>query len=181
MRRRKFLVGAAGASAGWPLGVYAQSAKIPTIGYLGSGSSEGQRQWAAAFVRRLGELGWLEGRTVAIEYRWAEGRSESLAEAVAEFVRLKVDIVLAGGTEATLAAKRATSVIPIVFPLAGDPIGTGIVASLARPGGNVTGLSNLSSDLSAKRLALLRETLPGVRRLAILANAGYPGGTTEMA
>jgi putative ABC transport system substrate-binding protein len=181
MRRRQFITLVGGTLVAWPMPARAQQAKLPTIGYLGSGSSEGQREWAAAFVQRLRELGWLEGRTVIIEYRWAEGRSERFAEAASEFVRLKVDVLLAGGTEATLAAKRATSVIPIVFPLAGDPIGTGIVASLGRPGGNATGLSNLSSDLSAKRLALLREALPAVRRLAILANADYSGGVTEMA
>src|SRR4051794_6864664 len=181
MRRREFITLVGGTLVAWPMPARAQQAKLPTIGYLGSGSLEGQREWAAAFVQRLRELGWLEGRTVIIEYRWAEGRSERFAEAASEFVRLKVDVLLAGGTEATLAAKRATSVIPIVFPLAGDPIGTGIVASLGRPGGNVTGLSNLSSDLSAKRLALLREALPAVRRLAILANADYSGGVTEMA
>src|SRR4051812_7680022 len=180
MRRREFIALTGGAAAAmWPVAACAQQAgKLPTIGYL---ASEGQRAWAAAFVQRLRELGWIEGRTVAIEYRWGEGRSEHFAEVAAEFVRLKVDVILAAGTEATLAAKHATSAIPIVFPVAGDPVGTGMVASLARPGSNVTGLSNLSSDLGAKRLALLREAIPALRRLAILANAGYSGGVTEMA
>ena len=139
-----------------------------------------QRAWVDAFVQRLRELGWIEGRTVAIEYRWAEGRAERYAEIAAEFVRLKVDVILAGGTEAAVAAKQATSVIPIVFPTAGDPVGSGLVASLARPGGNVTGLSNLGSDLAAKRLEILREVFPGLRRLAVMANADYSGGVTEM-
>jgi putative ABC transport system substrate-binding protein len=131
-------------------------------------------------VQRLGELGWNEGRTVTIEYRWGEGRAERFTEIAAELVRLKVDVILAGGTEAAVAAKQATSVIPIVFPSAGDPIGSGLVTSLARPGGNVTGLSNLGSDLATKRLGLLREVLPGLRRLAVMANAAYSGGVTEM-
>jgi putative tryptophan/tyrosine transport system substrate-binding protein len=182
VRRREFITLLGGAVVGRPLAARAQQVgKLPTIGYLISGTPEGQRAWAAAFVQRLRELGWIEGRTVAIEYRWGEGRSERFAEVVAEFVRLKVDVILAGGTEAALAAKRATSVIPIVFPSAGDPVGTGMVASLARPGGNVTGLSNFGSDLGSKRLALLREAFPALRRLAIMANAGYSGGVTEMA
>jgi putative ABC transport system substrate-binding protein len=153
---------------------------MPTIGYLGGATAISQRAWVAAFVQRLGELGWNEGRTVTIEYRWGEGRAERFTEIAAELVRLKVDVILAGGTEAAVAAKQATSVIPIVFPSAGDPIGSGLVTSLARPGGNVTGLSNLGSDLATKRLGLLREVLPGLRRLAVMANAAYSGGVTEM-
>jgi putative tryptophan/tyrosine transport system substrate-binding protein len=130
-------------------------------------------------VQRLRELGWIEGRTVAIEYRWGEGRTERYAEITDEFVRLKVDVILAGGTEVAIAAKQATSVIPIVFPTAGDPVGSRLVASLARPGGNVTGLSNLGSGLAAKRLELLREVSPDLRRLAVMANADYSGGVTE--
>ena len=131
-------------------------------------------------MQRLRELGWFQDRNIAIEDRWAEGRTERYAEIAAELVRLKVDVILAGGTEAAVAAKQATSVIPIVFPSAGDPIGSGLVVSLARPGGNVTGLSNLGSDLGAKRVGLLREVFPGLRRLAVMANAAYSGGVTEM-
>ena len=119
-------------------------------------------------MQRLRELGWIEGRTVAIEYRWAEGRNERFAEIAAEFVRLKVDVIVTYGTPPVIAAKQATSVIPIVFAVMGDPVGTGLVASLARPGGNVTGLSNQSTDLAGKRLELLREVVPGLRRLADL-------------
>jgi putative ABC transport system substrate-binding protein len=133
----------------------------------------------AAFVRRLGELGWVEGRTVAIEYRWAEGRDERFAEIAAEFVRLKVDVIVTLGG-AVLAAKQATSIIPIVFAAATDPVGGGLVASLARPGGNVTGLSTQGPDIAGKRLALLREVIPALRRLAILANVGYPAAVLEM-
>jgi putative tryptophan/tyrosine transport system substrate-binding protein len=163
----------------WPLAARAQTRKPPTIGYLGGGGPASQRAWVDAFVQRLRELGWIEGRTIAIEYRWGEGRPERYAEIAAEFVRLKVDVILAGGTEAAIAAKQATSVIPIVFPTAGDPVGSRLVASLARPGGNVTGLSNQGSDLPAKRFELLREVLPRLRRLAVMVNADYSGGVTE--
>jgi ABC-type uncharacterized transport system substrate-binding protein len=179
--RGEFITLLGGAAAAWPLVASAQQpGKLPTIGFLGGGTPTSQRTWVAAFVQRLRELGWIEGRTVAIEYRWGEGRAERFTEIAAELVRLNVDVILAGGTEAAVAAKHATSVIPIVFPSAGDPIGSGLVASLARPGGNVTGLSNLGSDLAAKRLGLLREVLPGFRRLAVMANAAYSGGVTEM-
>jgi len=180
MKRREFITLLGGAVA-LPLAARAQQpAKLPTIGFLGGGTPTGQRTWVAAFLQRLRELGWIEGRTVMIEYRWGEGRAERFTEIAAELVRRNVDVILAGGTEAAVAAKHATSVIPIVFPSAGDPIGSGLVASLARPGGNVTGLSNLGSDLAAKRLGLLREVLPGFRRLAVMANAAYSGGVTEM-
>jgi putative ABC transport system substrate-binding protein len=181
VKRREFMTLLGGAAVAWPLAARAQQpGKMPTIGYLGGATATSQRAWVAAFVQRLGELGWNEGRTVTIEYRWGEGRAERFTEIAAELVRLKVDVILAGGTEAAVAAKQATSVIPIVFPSAGDPIGSGLVTSLARPGGNVTGLSNLGSDLATKRLELLREVLPGLRRLAVMANAAYSGGVTEM-
>jgi putative tryptophan/tyrosine transport system substrate-binding protein len=180
VRRRDFITLLGGAVAAWPLAARAQQAgKVPTIGYLGGGAPISQRAWLDAFVQRLRELGWIEGRTVAIEYRWGEGRTERFAEIAAEFVRLKVDVILAGGTEAAVAAKQATSMIPIVFPSAGDPVGSRLVDSLARPGGNVTGLSNLGSGLAAKRLELLREVFPELRRLAVMVNADYSGGVTE--
>jgi putative tryptophan/tyrosine transport system substrate-binding protein len=180
MRRREFLGVLGGAAIAWPVAARAQQAgKVPTIGYLGGGGPTSQRAWVDAFVQRLRELGWIEGRTVAIEFRWGEGRAERYAEIAAEFVRLKVDVILAGGTEAAIAAKQATSIIPIVFPTAGDPVGSRLVASLARPGGNVTGLSNLGTGLAAKRLELLREVFPGLRRLAVMINTDYSGGVTE--
>jgi ABC-type uncharacterized transport system substrate-binding protein len=129
---------------------------------------------AACFFRRIGE-----GRTVAIDYRWAEGQIERLSEITAEFIRLKVDVIITTGAGAAV-AKQATSVIPIVFTLAQDPIGSGLVASLARPGGNVTGLSNQQADLAGKRIELLREVVPGIRRLAILANAGNVGAARDL-
>jgi putative tryptophan/tyrosine transport system substrate-binding protein len=180
MKRREVITLLGGAAVAWPLAARAQQpSKLPTIGFLGGASALTESQWAASFVRRLHELGWTEGRTVAIEYRWAEGRNEP-AEIVAEFVRLKVDIIVTYGTPSILAAKQATSAIPIVFAAAGDPVRTGIVASLARPGGNVTGLSLLATDLAGKRIELLREVVPRLRRLAILGNVGNPLVVLEM-
>jgi putative tryptophan/tyrosine transport system substrate-binding protein len=181
MKRRQFITLLGGAAAAWSLGVSAQQpAKLPIIGYLGPSTRSVDAHRLGALVQRLRELGWIEGRTIVIEYRWAEGRNEHLAKVTAEFVRLKVDVIVTAGTAAVVTAKQATSVIPIVFAVAGDPVGTGLVASLARPGGNVTGLSNQSADLAGKRLELLREVVPSLRRLAILANAGSPIGVLEM-
>jgi putative ABC transport system substrate-binding protein len=147
---------------------------------LGATTVSGASQWTAAFVQRLRELGWIEGRTIAIEYRWAEGRTERYTEIATEFVRLKVDIIATWGTTGVIAAQQATSVIPIVFALAGDPVGTGLVTGLARPGGNVTGLSSQQSDIAGKRLELLREVFATVRRLAILANVDSPPAVLDM-
>jgi putative tryptophan/tyrosine transport system substrate-binding protein len=178
--RRKFLATLGGAAA-WPLAARAQQiAKLPTIGFLGGSTASAQSEWTAALVQRLRELGWIEGRTVTIEYRWAEGRTERFAEIATEFVRLKVDVIVTQSTPSVLAAKQATTVIPIVFASAGDPVGTGIVASLARPGGNVTGLSGQATDTAAKRLELLREIVPNLRRLAIMGNVGNPFNVLEM-
>ena len=180
IRRRQFIPLLGGAAAAWPLAARAQqAAKLPTIGVLGTATATVWSPWTTAFVRRLRELGWIDGRTVAIEYRWAEGREAHYAEITAEFVRLKVDIILTAGAAAP-AAMQATSVIPIVLAIVGDPVGTGLVASLARPGGNVTGMSYQSTDLAGKRLELLREMLPGLRRLGIMANVGYPAAVLEM-
>jgi len=180
MRRREFITLFGGTAAGWPLAARAQQpGKLPMIGFLGATASiESQR--VAAFVQRLRELGWIDGRTLAIEYRWAEGRNERYAEIAAEFVRLKVDVIVTVGTPATLAAKQATAVIPILFVTASDPVGTGLVASLARPGGNVTGLANQISDTGGKKLEFLREVVPGLRRLAIMANVGNPASVLDM-
>jgi putative ABC transport system substrate-binding protein len=171
MRRREFITLVGGAAVTWPLAARAQQArKVPTVGFLGQSTPLGESERAAAFAQRLRELGWVEGRTIAIEYRWAAGRNERLAEIAAEFVQLKMDVIVAGGTPPVLAAMQATSIIPIVFASAGDPVGTGLVASLARPGGNVTGLSVLAVDLAGKRLDLLREVVSGLGRLAIMGN-----------
>jgi len=179
--RREFIGALAGIATAWPLAARAQQpGKLPTIGFLGTSTASAWSHWVAAFVQRLHDLGWIEGRTVAIEYRWAEGRSERFAAIAAEFVQRKVDVIVTSGG-AGLAAKQATSVIPIVFALANDPVGDGLVASLARPGGNVTGLSAQAPDLAGKRLELLREVLPSLRRLAIMANMGYPASVREIA
>jgi putative tryptophan/tyrosine transport system substrate-binding protein len=135
MRRREFITWLGGGAAAWTLAARAEQAKLPTIGFLGAAAPSSHGQWAAAFVQRLRELGWIEGRTVAIEVRRAEGRSERLAEIVAEFVRRKVDVIVIHSVVSVIAAKQATSIIPIVFGAAADPLGTGLVASLARPGG----------------------------------------------
>ena len=178
MKRREFITLLGGAAAAWPLGARAQQ-ELPTIGFLGSATPALQGQWATAFVQRLRELGWIEGQTIAIEYRWAEGREERFAEIAAEFVRRKVNVIVTSGTAVVVAAKQATSVIPIVFA-AGDPVGTGLVASLARPGGNATGLSLQQTDVAGKKLELLREVVPGLRRLAILANVSSPAVALDM-
>jgi putative ABC transport system substrate-binding protein len=181
MDRRAFLAGTGAVLLAAPRAAGAQQpGKLPTIGYLGANTPSAESQRIAAFVQRLRELGWIEGRTIAIEVRWAEGRNERFAEIAAEFVRLKVDVIVTAGTAAVVAAKQATSVIPIVFAVAGDPVGTGLVASLARPGGNVTGLSLQAPDIAGKRLELLREVVPGLRRLAILANVGSPLAVLEI-
>jgi putative ABC transport system substrate-binding protein len=167
---RRTVISLLGGAAAWPLAAQAQQpVRLPIIGLLGAGTAVGQSQWTAALVQRLRELGWNEGRTIAIQYRWADGRRERYDEIAAEFVQLRVDVIVTQGA-AAVAARRATSAIPIVFALAGDPVGAGLVASLARPGGNVTGLSLQQADLAGKRLALLREMLPGLRRLAVMAN-----------
>jgi len=163
-RRREFITLLGGAAA-WPLAASAQQSGVRTIGFLGQSTRSAASEWTAAFVQRLRELGWTENRTITIEYRWAEGREERFAEIAAEFARLKVDAIIASGTPAVIASRQATSVIPIVFPVA-----SGLLATLARPGGNVTGLATLGADLAGKRLELLREVVPGLRRLAIMGN-----------
>ena len=157
MRRREFMMLLGGAATMWPLAGNAQhGVKLPTIGLLGATTAPLWSRWLAAFIERLRELGWMEGRTVTIEYRWAEGRSERFAEIAAEFVRMKVDVIVTAGTAVPF-VKQATTDIPIVFPMANDPVGAGLVASLARPGGNVTGLSLQAHDLAGKRVEILRE------------------------
>jgi putative ABC transport system substrate-binding protein len=179
MRRRDFLGLVGGAATAFPLGARAQQeGRLPTIGYLGGATPTNAPTWTAAFVQRLRELGWIEGRTVAIEYRWGGERSERYPEIAAEFVRLKVDVIATTVT-ASYAAKQATSTIPIVIFVAHDPVGTGLVASLARPGSNVTGLSADQANTAGKRLELLREVVPGLRRLGILANVDDPGAMLD--
>jgi len=179
MKRREFITLFGSATVAWPLAARAQQPmKLPTIGFLG-GNSAVWSPWRAAFVDRLRQLGWIDGRTIAIEYRWTEGHPERAAEFAIEFVQLKVDVIVTF-SPAAMAVKAVTSSIPIVFAIGNDPIGTGLVASLARRGGNVTGMSIQATDLAAKQLELLREIVPNLRRLAIMADMGDPDGLREM-
>jgi len=178
MRRREFITLVGGAAA-WPLVARAQQTKVPFIGFLGTTSPSAWSKPVAAFEQRLSQLGWIAGETITIDYRWTEGRDEQ-ALAIAEgFVRRKVDVIVAGGN-AVAAAKQATTSIPIVFPVAVDPVGSGFVDNLARPGGNVTGLSLQGPEVAGKRLELLRGIVPGLRRLAIIVNIGYPAAKREL-
>ena len=175
MDRRAFLgVMGAGILAVPTLALAQQPGKIVRIGVLSPGPAEISAS-LDAFRQGLRELGYIEGRNLVIEYRWAEGKFDRLPELAAELVRLKVDVLIpTGGTPAILAAKNATRVIPVVFPVAADPVGSGLVASLARPGGNVTGFSNMATELTAKRLELLKEALPSLSRVAVLWNSKNP-------
>ena len=180
MRRREFISLLGSAAATWPVAAQAQQPAMPVIGFLGANTPTSQGQWTAAFVQRLRELGWSEGRNISIQYRWAEGRADRSAEIAAEFARLNVDVIATSGTPMALAAKRATSTTPIVFATAGDPVGTGLVASLANPSGNVTGLSVQQIDLGSKRVELLREVVPNLRRIAVIANVGSPDAMRQL-
>jgi putative ABC transport system substrate-binding protein len=180
VRRREFIKVVVASAGGWPLTAHAQQAgKLQTIGFLGAATPGAWGPYTAAFVARLRELGWIEGRTVAIDYRWAEGRPERYAAIATEFVQRRVDIIVTSGTAAG-AAKQATSAIPIVFAVAVEPLSSGLVSNLARPGGNLTGLSSQTGDLGGKRLDLLREVVPNLRQLAIIGNAGYSAAVQEM-
>ena len=171
MRTRREFITLLGGAAAWPIAARAQqSGKAVRIGFLGAGSQATAGVWLSAFASRLRELGWIEDRNINIDVRWAEGRNDLSAEMAADLVRLKVDVIVTYSTEHTQIAKQATSTIPIVFALAADPVGSGLVASLARPGGNLTGLSTQNVDLTSKRFELLREIVPSLRRLAVLFN-----------
>jgi len=171
MKRREFIKLLMGVTSALPLPARAQQAdKLPTIGFLGS-DAVGFSPWTAPFVARLRELGWIEGRTVSIEYRWSEGRTERYVEIAEEFVRLNVNVIVTVGS-AVPSVKQATTIIPIVFAVAIDPVASGLVASLAKPGGNATGLSIQAADLASKRLEILSEIVPSLRQLAVMANAG---------
>jgi putative tryptophan/tyrosine transport system substrate-binding protein len=178
MRRRDFMA-TVGCAVAWPALARAQQpGKLPTIGFLGANAAA-FAPWTAAFVARLRELGWIDGRSVAIEYRWSEGSTERYAEIAAEFVRLKVDVIVTVGS-AVPSVRQATTSIPIVFAVAIDPVSSGLVASLAKPGGNITGLSLQAANLAGKRLELLRELIPEFRRLAIVFNGGNDQTVLEM-
>ena len=182
--RRHFISALGGAAVAWPQATRAdQVAKLPSIGFLGPATATAWSRWFATFTQRLHELGWVEGRTITIEARWTEGRIDRVAEVATELAELKVDIIVTGGNPAVFAAKQAAPTTPIVFAIAADAVGTGLVSSLARPGGNVTGLSVLIPNTAGKRLELLREIVPDLRRLVVMANirihrdtAGARGG-----
>jgi putative ABC transport system substrate-binding protein len=179
LRRRDLIITVLGGAAAWPLTARTQqSAKLPSIGFLGNDATA-WAPWTAAFDERLRELGWIEGRTVTIEYRWSQARPERYAEIAAEFARLPVNIIFTFGP-AVATVRQTTAGIPIVFALATDPVAGGLVASLARPGANVTGLSHEANDLAGKCLEVLRQVAPRLRRLAIIANVGYPQSVLEM-
>jgi putative tryptophan/tyrosine transport system substrate-binding protein len=180
MRRREFITLLGGAAATWPLAARGQQAKLPTIGFLGAAGPAVASHWLAAFVKRLHELGWSEGHNITFNVRWAEGRRDRAAEIASEFVRGKVDVIATWATMPALVAKEATSDIPIVFALATDPVGSGLVASLARPGSNVTGLSAFNIDIVGKRVELLREVVPRLGRIAIIGNIGVPDTAAEL-
>jgi len=172
MRRREFITLLGGAMA-LPIAARAQQAgKLPTIGFFSPNARSTASPWTAAFAERLRDLGWSDNQTVAIVYRYGEGEPERSADFMAELVRLKVDVIVVHGEPNIIAAKLATSVIPIVFAVSADPVGTGLVASLPKPGGNITGLSLQMPELAGKRLEILREAVPSLRRLAILASLG---------
>src|SRR5262245_4624702 len=180
MRRREFITLLSSAAGTWPFATHAERSPVPVIGLLGSGGAPGQSEWTAAFLDRLQELGWSEGRNIIIDYRWGEGHAERFGEIAAEFVQRKVTLILTHNTPPTLAAKQATSTIPIVFATAGDPIGAGIVPSLARPGGNITGLARQTPDAAGERLELFQQLVPGVRRLATLADVDNPYAALDL-
>jgi putative ABC transport system substrate-binding protein len=172
MRRREFLAGIGGIAAS-PFAARAQQpTRLPVVGFMGAATPSAWLPWTAAFVRRLDELGWVDGKTVKIEYRWAAGSEERYAEIATELVNLDAKVLVAVGGDA---AKKATSKTPIVVALMSDPVGTGLVSSLARPGGNITGMSIQSTDLAGKRIELLKEAIPAIRNLGILAYVDYAG------
>ena len=180
MTRREFVAGFVAAII-WPwAGRAQQPAKVRTVGLLGASSPDTAGPWIAAFVGRLGELGWTEGKNVVIEYRWAEARNERYSEIAAELTSRNVDVIVTCASAPVLAAKRTTATIPIVFAAQMDPVGAGVVTSLARPGGNITGMSIQQTDTAGKRIELLREVAPKLARLAVMANAGAPGAMLEM-
>jgi putative ABC transport system substrate-binding protein len=181
MQRRDFVKAIAGAAGVWPLTVRAQQpAILRTVGYLGSGTAAVQSKFASAFAQRMRELGWIEGQTLAIQYRWGEGRNDLFDSYANEFVKIGVDAIITSASSPVLAAKRATKTIPIVFAASADPVGSGLVESFNRPGGNITGVSAQSGESPGREIEFLRQLAPGLRSLAIIANAGSPGSMFEM-
>ncbi len=176
MKRREFITLLGGAAAAWPLTARAQqpAAKVPRIGFLGNSTAELEANLVGPFRDGLRALGYEEGRNIVIEYRWAEGKYERFPALIAELIALKVDVIVTAGTPASLAVKKATTSIPLVMVAVGEPVATGLVASLGRPGGNITGLTSMSSEMEGKRLELLKEVVPKISHVAVLWNAASP-------
>jgi putative ABC transport system substrate-binding protein len=177
MRRREFITLVGSTAAIWPFAAQAQQqpGKVFRIGYLGTSLPSLEKPFIDAFLKQLRELGYVEGESIVVEYRWAEGQDDRLPDLAAELVRTKPDVIVTTGTPGTLAAKRATGSIPIVFASSGNPINTGLVSSLARPGGNVTGFTISGPELEGRRLQLLKDAVPALARLAVLWNSANPG------
>ena len=179
MRRREFIRLLGGAAVAWPLASSAQS-KIARIGFMGNSTAALEANLVDAFREGLREHGYEEGRNIAIEYRWADGKYERFPALVTELIAAKVDVIVTAGTPAALAMKNATTTVPLVMVAVGDPVGTGLVPSLARPGGNLTGLSSVAPDLEGKRLQLLREVVPALSHVAMFINSANPFHVSSM-
>ena len=182
MRRRDFMILTGASAVAWPRTVQGQQpAKIPVVGMLGAGTPASHGKWVAASVARLQELGWTDGRNVKIEYRWAEGRDDRMDEIATEFVRQNVDVIVASSNQAVNALMKLTAQIPVVAAAMSDPVSTGTVATLARPGGNVTGLAQQTTELVGKRIELLRQVAPDLHQVAVMGYAPSPGFPLEVA
>jgi putative tryptophan/tyrosine transport system substrate-binding protein len=179
MKRRAFIAGLGAVTAAWPMAARAQRARVPLIGYLGAASAASEQPFAEAFRAGLNESGYVEGQNVTIEYRWAYDQVERLPALAADLVRFKVDVIVASGTPTALAAKAATTMIPIVFQIGTDPVALKLVGSMNRPGGSITGVTNITVSLAAKRLGLLRELVPNAEKIAILSNPSSPGNDAQ--